>query len=190
MLDKEVLMNEVDRGKLDSAALDLLNAADFTLNVLLDNCISDGREESRELKIRAQMMLRQALRKAGVAADMRNVDTTIHDFPAADKYQKISVEMITDAMLCLRMLTPGCYNRVSRFAIQTDDLLYLNSVIGDGFHNVAEILVEPMSESGRGERLRREVARFKQSVELVSTPDTMPDCWVRLMRNANYLLAS
>lgn len=59
-------MKDIDRDKLNAASLDLLNAADFTLNVLLDNCISDGREESREMKIRAQMMLRQAIKKAGL----------------------------------------------------------------------------------------------------------------------------
>ena len=48
------------------SALDLLKAADFTLNVLLENCISDGREVSRENKVQAQMMLRLAMRKAGL----------------------------------------------------------------------------------------------------------------------------
>ena len=121
---------------------------------------------------------------------MSDVETTIRDFPTTDKYQKIGAEMITDAMLCLRILNPGIYNRSSRHAIQTDDLLYLNSVIGDGFHNVASILVEPMSESRRGERRRQEVTCFRQGVELVSIPDRMPDCWFRLMTNADHLLTS
>lgn len=121
---------------------------------------------------------------------MNDIDATIRDFPTTDKYQKIGAEMITDAMLCLRILNPGCYSRSSRYAIKTDDLLYLNSVIGDGFHNVAKILIEPMSEGRRGQRLRQEVECFKQSADAFSLPDMMPDCWTRLMRNADRLLAS
>ena len=59
-------MENVDTEKLNAAALDLLKAADFALNVLLENCISDGRQGSRENKVQAQMMLRLAMRKAGL----------------------------------------------------------------------------------------------------------------------------
>jgi hypothetical protein len=61
-------LKDLDPTKLNDAAADLLDAADFALNVLLDNCLSDGREVSREKKVEAQMKLRLALRKAGLKA--------------------------------------------------------------------------------------------------------------------------
>jgi hypothetical protein len=49
---------------LVSSHQELLEAADYALNVLYDNCLSDGREVSKEAKIRAQAKLREAIKKA------------------------------------------------------------------------------------------------------------------------------
>jgi hypothetical protein len=100
-----------------------------------------------------------------------------------DKYQAVARQIMYDAMLCLRVLNPGTYNRSeSVSSIGVLELLALNSAIGDGLHNIPAIMVADIGETERGEVLRRELVGFSSELSGLDIPSDMPQPWTSLVR--------
>lgn len=100
-----------------------------------------------------------------------------------DRHQETASLIMYDAMIALRMFNPGRYNHFDgRSRLSTGELPTLNSTIGDGLHNVPEIMVADMGEAERGAALHRELSIFMQQIEEMDLPANMPQPWPRLVK--------
>lgn len=100
----------------------------------------------------------------------------------SDHQQQIASQIMYDAMIVLRMINPGRYNRlIGSSWPDVSKLLALNSAIGDGLHNIPEIMVADMNEDERCAALCREYRIFMDTITDMDLPNGMPPAWDRLI---------
>lgn len=107
-----------------------------------------------------------------------------------DRYQKAASMIMYEAMLLLRAINPGPYNGFWQSSLVEPYLPAISGAIGDGFHNIPELLVKDMPESERGDAIKEELSIFMTTIKAIDLPTEMPHPWHRFIGNIQDIISA